>query len=85
LTAGIGFFVAPDKDEFNGRSVLAEQMANGTKIEIEIRGKSFAAVVLHKPTFRKIQWGKRWWPSLGAVWAPFLMTLDFLIASISFC
>ena len=31
VEAGVGFFVALDKGEFNGRSVLAEQKANGTK------------------------------------------------------
>jgi aminomethyltransferase len=113
IEAGLGFFVALDKGEFNGRSVLAEQKANGTKkklvafkmvgksapprphypiwvnganagvvtsgtqspalnlgiglgyvptefakpgakIEIEIRGKRFAAVVVPKPVYRKI-------------------------------
>jgi aminomethyltransferase len=112
IEAGLGFFVALDKGEFNGRSVLAEQKANGTKkklvafkmvgksapprphypirvnganagvvtsgtqspslgigigmgyvptefakpdtkIEIEIRGKRFAAVVVPKPGCRK--------------------------------
>jgi aminomethyltransferase len=110
--AGVGFFVALDKGEFNGRSALAEQKANGTKkklvafkmtdksapprphykifsgekeigevvsgtqspslnlgigmgyvppefakpdtkIEIEIRGKRFAAVVVKKPIYKK--------------------------------
>jgi aminomethyltransferase len=113
IEAGLGFFVALDKGEFNGRSVLAEQKNNGTKkklvafkmtgksapprphypiwvnganagvvtsgtqspalnlgiglgyvptefaksgakIEIEIRGKRFAAVVVPKPVYRKI-------------------------------
>jgi len=31
IEAGIGFFVSLDKDEFNGRSVLADQKANGVK------------------------------------------------------
>jgi aminomethyltransferase len=31
IEAGLGYFVAFDKGEFNGRSVLAEQKANGTK------------------------------------------------------
>jgi len=112
IEAGVGFFVALDKDEFNGRSVLAEQKANGTKkklvafkmtdksapprphypiwvngasvgevvsgtqspslnlgigmgyvppesaapdtkIEIEIRGKRYAAVVVKKPIYKK--------------------------------
>ena len=112
IEAGLGFFVALDKGEFNGRSVLAEQKANGTKkkliafkmigksapprpqypiwvnganagvvtsgtqspslgigigmgyvpaelakpdtkIEIEIRGKRFAAVVVSKPIYKK--------------------------------
>jgi aminomethyltransferase len=111
IEAGVGFFVALDKGEFIGRSVLAEQKANGvqkkliafkmtdksapprphypiwingasggivtsgtqspslnlgigmgyvpaalakadTKIEIEIRGKRFAAVVVPKPIYR---------------------------------
>jgi aminomethyltransferase len=114
IEAGVGFFVSFDKGEFNGRSVLAEQKANGvnkkcvafkmtdksapprphypiwadgapvgevtsgtqspslnlgigmgyvppefatpdTKIEIEIRGKRFAAVVVPKPVYRKSQ------------------------------
>jgi aminomethyltransferase len=113
IEAGLGFFVALDKGEFNGRSVLAGQKAGGTKkklvafkmvgksapprphypiwvngmnvgivtsgtqspslgigigmgyvpselakpdtkIEIEIRGKRFAAVVVPKPIYRKI-------------------------------
>lgn len=112
IEAGLGFFVALDKGDFNGRSVLAEQKANGvkrrlavfkmaeksapprphypiwangakvgevvsgtqspslnvgigmgylppefakpdTKIEIEIRGRRFAAVVVPKPIYRK--------------------------------
>ena len=112
IEAGLGFFVALDKGEFNGRSVLAEQKASGTKkklvafkmagksapprphypiwvnganagvvtsgtqspslgigigmgyvptefakpdtkIEIEIRGKRLAAVVVPKPIYRK--------------------------------
>lgn len=31
IEAGLGYFVSFDKGEFNGRSVLAEQKANGTK------------------------------------------------------
>jgi aminomethyltransferase len=112
IEAGVGFFVALDKGEFNGRAVLAGQKANGTKkkciafkmtdksapprplypiwidgekvgevvsgtqspslnvgigmgyvpaelakvdtkIEIEIRGKRFAAVIVKKPIFKK--------------------------------
>ena len=112
IDAGLGYFVALDKGEFNGRAVLAEQKARGTKkklvafkmigksapprplypiwasgvnvglvasgtqspslsigigmgyvppelakpdtqIEIEIRGKRFAAVVVKKPMYRK--------------------------------
>jgi aminomethyltransferase len=112
IEAGVGFFVALDKGEFNGRSVLADQKASGvkkkcvafkmtdksapprphypiwangasvgevvsgtqspslnlgigmgyvppefakpdTKIEIEIRGKRFAAVVVKKPIYQK--------------------------------
>lgn len=112
IEAGVGFFVSLDKGEFTGRSVLAEQKANGTKkklvafkmtdksapprphypiwvngasvgevvsgtqspslnlgigmgyvptesakadtkIEIEIRGKRFAAVIVPKPIWRK--------------------------------
>jgi aminomethyltransferase len=111
IEAGVGFFVSLDKDEFNGRSVLADQKTNGvkkklvafkmtdksapprphypiwanganvgivtsgtqspslnagigmgyippefakpdTKIEIEIRGKRFAAVVVPKPIYK---------------------------------
>jgi aminomethyltransferase len=114
IEAGVGFFVALDKGEFVGRSVLAEQKARGvskkclafkmtdksapprphypiwangakvgevvsgtqspslnigigmgyvppdvakvgTAIEIEIRGKRFAAVVVPKPIYRKSQ------------------------------
>ena len=112
IEAGVGFFVALDKGEFNGRAMLAEQKARGvkkklvafkmtdksapprphypiwangasvgivtsgtqspslnlgiglgyvppefakadTKIEIEIRGKRCAAVVVPKPIFKK--------------------------------
>jgi aminomethyltransferase len=112
IEAGVGYFVALDKGEFNGRAVLADQKANGvkkkcvafkmtdksapprphypiwangalvgevvsgtqspslnvgigmgyvppefakpdTKIEIEIRGKRFAAVVVPKPIYKK--------------------------------
>jgi aminomethyltransferase len=112
IEAGVGFFVSLDKGEFNGRSILTEQIAGGlkkklvafkmagksapprshypiwinganagivtsgtqspslnlgigmgyvppefakptTKIEIEIRGKCFAAVVVPKPIYRK--------------------------------
>ena len=111
IEAGLGFFVSFDKGEFNGRAVLAEQKANGTKkkliafkmtdkcapprphypvwvagasvgivtsgtqspslsigiglgyvppasaksgtnIEIEIRGKRFAAVVVPRPIYK---------------------------------
>ena len=111
IEAGVGYFVALDKGEFTGRSVLAEQKANGvkkklvafkmtdksapprphypiwvngesvgvvtsgtqspslnvgigmgyipaalakpdTKIEIEIRGRRFAAVVVPKPIYK---------------------------------
>jgi len=111
VEAGVGFFVALDKGEFNGRAVLAEQKASGTqkklvafkmtdksapprphypiwangthvgivtsgtqspslnvgiglgyvppeiakadtKIEIEIRGRRFAAVIVPKPIYR---------------------------------
>jgi len=31
IEAGVGFFVSLDKSEFNGRSVLADQKANGVK------------------------------------------------------
>ena len=43
IEAGLGFFVALDKGEFNGRSVLAEQKANGTKkklVAFKMTGKS---------------------------------------------
>jgi aminomethyltransferase len=112
IEAGVGFFVALDKGEFNGRSVLADQKANGVKkrcvafkmtdksapprphyaifsegqkvgevvsgtqsptlnagvglgyvppslakagttLQIEIRGKLFAAVVVAKPIYRR--------------------------------
>ena len=112
IEAGVGYFVALDKGEFNGRAVLAEQKASGvkkkcvafkmtdksapprphypiwangalvgevvsgtqspslnvgigmgyvppefakpdTKIEIEIRGKRFAAVVVPKPIYKR--------------------------------
>ena len=112
IEAGVGFFVSLDKGEFNGRAVLVEQKANGTKkkciafrmtdksapprpqypiwingekvgevvsgtqspslnlgigmgyvpaelakvdakIEIEIRGKRFAAVIVKKPIYKK--------------------------------
>jgi len=112
IEAGVGFFVALDKGDFNGRAVLAEQKANGTKkklvafkmtdksapprphypiwvnganvgivtsgtqspslnlgigmgyvppefakpdtkIEIEIRSKRFAAIIVPKPIFKK--------------------------------
>ncbi len=112
IEAGLGFFVSLDKGEFNGRAVLAEQKADGTRkklvafkmtdkcapprphypirtggtsvgivtsgtqspslnigiglgyvppasakpgttIEIEIRGKDFAAAVVPKPIYRK--------------------------------
>jgi aminomethyltransferase len=112
IEAVVGFFVALDKGDFNGRSVLADQKSNGvkkkcvafkmtdksapprphypiwangvsvgevvsgtqspslgigigmgyvppefakpdTQIEIEIRGKRFAAVVVKKPIFKK--------------------------------
>jgi len=112
IEAGVGFFVALDKGEFNGRTVLAEQKADGpkkkliafkmagkaapprphypiwvdgancglvtsgtqspslnlgigmgyvpaalaqpdAKIDIEIRGKRYAAVVVPKPIYRR--------------------------------
>jgi aminomethyltransferase len=112
IEAGVGFFVALDKGDFNGRAVLAEQKANGvekklvafkmtdksapprphytiwangakvgqvvsgtqspslnvgigmgyvppefakpeTKIEVEIRGNRFPAVVVPKPFYKK--------------------------------
>src|ERR1035441_8252534 len=43
IEAGLGFFVALDKGEFNGHLVLAEQKANGTKkklIAFKMTGKS---------------------------------------------
>ena len=43
IEAGLGFFVALDKGEFNGRSVLAEQKANGVKkklVAFKMAGKS---------------------------------------------
>jgi aminomethyltransferase len=43
IEAGLGFFVAFDKGEFNGRSVLAEQKTNGTKkklVAFKMVGKS---------------------------------------------
>ena len=43
IEAGLGFFVALDKGEFNGRSVLAEQKAKGVKkklIAFKMTGKS---------------------------------------------
>jgi aminomethyltransferase len=43
IEAGLGFFVALDKGGFNGRSVLAEQKANGTKkklVAFKMAGKS---------------------------------------------
>jgi aminomethyltransferase len=111
IEAGVGFFVSLDKGEFNGRSVLAEQKANGvkkklvafkmtdksapprphypiwindqnvgivtsgtqspslnvgigmgfvppelakpeTKIEIEIRGRRFGAIIVSKPIYK---------------------------------
>jgi aminomethyltransferase len=114
IEAGVGFFVALDKGEFNGRSVLVGQKTSGvkkklvafkmtdksapprphypiwansasvgivtsgtqspslnlgigmgyvspefakpdTKIEIEIRGKRFAAVVVPKPIFKTVK------------------------------
>jgi len=114
IEAGVGFFVALDKGEFTGRSVLADQKANGVqkklvafkmaeksapprphypiwvngasvgivtsgtqspslnvgigmgyvpaalakadaKIEIEIRGRRFAAVVVPKPIYRAVK------------------------------
>ena len=113
IEAGVGFFVALDKGDFNGRSVLAEQKASGvkkkcvafkmtdksapprphypiwvngvsvgevvsgtqspslglgigmgyvpaefakvdSKIEIEIRGKHFTAVIVKKPIYQKV-------------------------------
>lgn len=43
IEAGVGFFVALDKGEFTGRSVLAEQKANGTTkkcVAFKMTGKS---------------------------------------------
>jgi len=43
IEAGVGFFVSLDKGEFNGRSVLAEQKANGVKkklVAFKMTGKS---------------------------------------------
>ena len=43
IEAGLGFFVALDKGEFNGRSVLAEQKAKGVRkklIAFKMAGKS---------------------------------------------
>ncbi len=43
IEAGLGFFVSLDKGEFNGRSVLTEQKANGTKKKLaafKMAGKS---------------------------------------------
>jgi len=43
IEAGLGFFVALDKGGFNGRPVLAEQKANGTKkklVAFKMTGKS---------------------------------------------
>jgi aminomethyltransferase len=43
IEAGVGFFVALDKGDFVGRSVLAEQKANGTKKKLaafKMTGKS---------------------------------------------
>jgi aminomethyltransferase len=43
IEAGLGFFVALDKGEFNGRAVLAEQKTNGTKkklVAFKMVGKS---------------------------------------------
>jgi len=43
IEAGVGFFVALDKGEFNGRAVLAEQKANGVKkkcVAFTMTGKS---------------------------------------------
>jgi aminomethyltransferase len=36
IEAGLGFFVSLDKGEFNGRSILAEQKANGTKKKLAV-------------------------------------------------
>ena len=43
IEAGVGFFVALDKGEFNGRSVLAEQKGRGTAkkcVAFKMAGKS---------------------------------------------
>jgi len=43
IEAGVGFFVSLDKGEFNGRSVLAAQKANGTSkklVAFKMTGKS---------------------------------------------
>jgi aminomethyltransferase len=43
IEAGLGFFVALDKGEFNGRAVLAEQKAKGTRkklVAFKMTGKS---------------------------------------------
>jgi aminomethyltransferase len=43
IEAGVGFFVSLDKGDFVGRSVLAEQKANGTKkklVAFKMTGKS---------------------------------------------
>jgi len=43
IEAGLGYFVALDKGEFNGRAVLAEQKANNTKkklVAFKMTGKS---------------------------------------------
>jgi aminomethyltransferase len=43
IEAGLGFFVALDKGEFNGRSVLSEQKTSGTKkklVAFKMTGKS---------------------------------------------
>jgi aminomethyltransferase len=43
IEAGLGFFVALDKGEFNGRAVLAEQIINGTRkklVAFKMVGKS---------------------------------------------
>jgi aminomethyltransferase len=43
IEAGVGFFVALDKGEFNGRSVMADQKANGVKkkcVAFKMTGKS---------------------------------------------
>lgn len=43
IEAGLGFFVSPDKGEFNGRPILAEQKAKGVKkklVAFKMTGKS---------------------------------------------